>query len=735
VVQGNPSGRRPSLCLVCNDFDHVLRNGGIGTYNWLMAHLLAAAGWYVHVLYCREISRRQSKVIAVRLATAGIGWSSLEDFPVPCALELNGITDTLHLESSDRVRYALQELHRRYRFDLAEFAEWGALGFRAIQARRAGVALTDLRMAVKLHSSSQWMREGNHQWLADPSELEIDYCERYAFEHADVQLSPSQYMLDYARSIGWAVRSDAQVVPYPYPKPAFVPASTPAGPPEIVFFGRLETRKGLEVFLRAVQEIDPALHVTFLGRINKLADARPATHLIREQLRHRPYRLITGYSREEALAYLVGRNRLAVIASLADNSPFTVIECLINRLPFIASNVGGIPELVRDPAARARLLFDPNPRDLLRCLRDALSSNEVSLADLRSGLQQDMDFPANRRSILAAYETIATLHGRSVAPGQGTATDPLVSVVIAYYNLGRYLPETLASLAEQTYRNLEVIVLDDGSTDALSQEVLVEMEQQHPHFRFLHHANCGIGATRNRGLQEARGEFVIPMDADNIACPHMVETFVRAMQRNPSLAAMTCYCLAFEDAADVERGKFRYAYRPTGGPHVLASIKNVYGDANAIFRTEVFRNIGYETDRDCSWEDLEAFVKLVNAGHKIDTIPEVLFYYRHLDTGFSRITDTYLNQRRVLRQYFQLDGLPTAEGIALWTALVGLQKRTDALALRLTSLRYRVADGVHAVFARVPLVKNSLKWLLRSGERAWRLLTSGVGADRRSRDQ
>jgi hypothetical protein len=182
---------------------------------------------------------------------------------------------------------------------------------------------------------------------------------------------------------------------------------------------------------------------------------------------------------------------------------------------------------------------------------------------------------------------------------------------------------------------------------------------------------------------------------------------------------MTCYYLAFAESEDLQDEEYLYAYRPTGGPHVLATLKNVYGDANAIFRTAAFRAAGgYETDRDTSWEDLEAFVKLVNAGHKLYTVPEVLFFYRHLETGFSRITDNYLNERRVLRQYFHINGLPRAEGIALWTALVSLQKRNTALALRLTSLRYRVADNVHNLFARVPGVKNSIRWLLRSGDRA-----------------
>jgi glycosyltransferase involved in cell wall biosynthesis len=735
-------GRRPSLCLVCNDFDYVMRNGGIGTYNWLMAHLLAGRGWHVHVLYCGTVrSKHESKAMADRLATAGIGWSHLDDFDPPEPLRVRGITDILHTFLSDRVRHALEELHGRHRFDLAEFAEWGALAFRAVQARRAGLAFTDLPLAVKLHSSSQWMREGNRQWLANRAELEVDYCERYAFEHADVQLSPSAYMFDYARSIGWQVRPDARVVAYPFPEPQFVPPPrAAAGPPELVFFGRLETRKGLEVFLRTARDLDPSVALTFLGRVNRLADGRPATELIQKELRGRRYKLLTNYNREQALAYLAGGNRLAVLASLADNSPFTVIECATNRIPFVASNVGGIPELVREPAARGQLLFEPTARDLLRCLSQYLAADPGELVGLRQGLQVDMDVPANNRAVGDAYDDIAAgLRGKhrtgaappgAYAPGSPGASlssedAPLVTVAIAHYNLGTYLPETLASLAAQTYPNLEVLVIDDGSTDPFTREVLEEMRLQYPQFRFLNHPNAGIGATRNRGLNEAQGEFFIPMDADNVARPHMVETLVRAIGRNPGLSAMTCYCLAFAEAEEIDAGEFAYAYRPTGGPHVLASIKNVYGDANAIFRTAAFRAVGgYETDRDSSWEDLEAFVKLVNAGHKIDTVPDYLFYYRHLDTGFSRVTDSYLNQRRVLRQYIRAAQLPTAEGIALWTALVSLQKHNDALVLRLASLRYRVADNIHALFARVPGVKQGLKWLFNTGGQALHYLTA-----------
>lgn len=712
--------RRPAICFVANDFDCVMRNGGIGTYNSLMANLLAGNGWDVHVLYCGKMPRRGDvPTVARQLRDVGISWHDVDDFEPPADWHVEGITDIEEIHLVEHVRQALMELHHRHRFALIEFSEWGAMGFRCTQAKRAGLAFQDVRLTVKLHSSRQWIREGNHRWLDDIGEVEIDYCERYAFNRADIQLSPSHYMFEYARKVGWEVRPAAQVIAYPYPDVKYVPSRPPrAEAPELVFFGRLETRKGLEVFVRAVQQLDPRLKITFLGRENLLANGKTAARYIKEELHGRSYNLLTNYNREQALRYLSEGNRLAVIPSLIDNSPFAVIECATNGLPFLAARVGGIPEILPDEQLQKHLLFEPNAGGLLACLRSYLDLPAADRAELCQATRRATDVAEHNRIVVEQYR--ALLQTPSCQPAtparQAQGMDkPLVTVAIAYYNLGEHLPKTLASLAAQTYPHLEVLVINDGSSDPHSREVFAEQQALYPQFRFLTQDNAGIGAARNRGLAEARGAYFIPMDADNIARPHMIERFVAAMRRNPDLAALTCYCLAFKDDIALQNQQYAYAYRPTGGPHMLASIKNIYGDANAIIRTDIFRSVGgYETDRDCSWEDLEAFVKLVNAGHRIDTLPEYLFYYRHLETGFSRITDTYLNQRRVLRQYYQFKDLPIAEGLALWTALVSLQKRHAALALDLESLRYRVADRIHALFACVPGMKHCIKWVLQT---------------------
>jgi glycosyltransferase involved in cell wall biosynthesis len=515
------------------------------------------------------------------LARAGVGYSLLQDFPLPPVLQIPGQSETPFLGTSERVRYALEELHHRHRFSLVEFPERGALAFRAIQARRFGLAFADLPMVVKLHGSGQWLREADQRWLEQTEDLECDYCERYSFERADVQLSLSPDLLDHARRSGWLAREDALVMDHPsFPEDSYQ--------------------------------------------------------------------------------------------------------------AFVLPKVEDSGEISRN---------------------------------------------ARHRMTPSGCHPVTPSSPQSMIPPTPAEYRPLVSVVIPFYNLGAYLPAALDSLASQTYPHLEVIVIDDGSTDPRSLAVFSDQQRRFPEFRFLTQANAGIGATRNRGLSSARGELFLPMDADNVAFPFMVERFVKAMKDNPQAAALTCFFLAFKEGQDPLAGEFEYAFRPVGGPRVLAGLRNVYGDANAIFRTEAFRAVGgYETDRDTSWEDWEAFLKLANAGREVDVIPDYLFAYRHRDTGFSRVTQPYRNHQRVLRQMFRTEQLSQAEKITLWNALVGFQKRQEALVndnralqARLGAWRYLVADGLWAIAGKLPVLGRGAKHLFRSGSQAWKFLARRAG--------
>jgi glycosyltransferase involved in cell wall biosynthesis len=103
---------------------------------------------------------------------------------------------------------------------------------------------------------------------------------------------------------------------------------------------------------------------------------------------------------------------------------------------------------------------------------------------------------------------------------------PLVSIIVPTYNYSRFLPDAVESALGQTYSNIEVIVVDDGSTDETASLVETQFSGR---VRYLFQSNQGLSSARNTGIREARGPFLTFLDADDQLCPSMVEESVAAM--------------------------------------------------------------------------------------------------------------------------------------------------------------------------------------------------------------
>jgi glycosyl transferase family 2 len=373
----------------------------------------------------------------------------------------------------------------------------------------------------------------------------------------------------------------------------------------------------------------------------------------------------TPLDRRRTLESLAAGGQLAVFRRSCDTLPPLVRDCIVNGLPFIAARPRWLPGRVTDAAA-GPWFFEADAPDAERRLAEAvrLRRCDVPGDDKEDGLDILFRSPS---SVLSA----------------SAAASPLATIAVTHYNLGRYLPETLASLAAQTYRDVEVLVIDDGSTCEGSCQIWEDQRRLYPQFRFIRQHNAGLGAARNRALSEARGAYFIPVDADNIAAPGMVEAFVRAMRSDPDASAMTCFFLAFRDVADIEKGKFLYQCCPTGGPYAAACAYNVYGDANAVFRADHLRAVGgFTVDRSTYCHDWETFVKLAQAGRRIGVVPEHLFCYRRRPDGMSAVmsgggSDVYPFIQRMLTTFFS--GEATVEARTLWTMLAGslLQGRRE----------------------------------------------------------
>jgi GT2 family glycosyltransferase len=587
-------------------------------------------------------------------ARAGVHFAHLEQFPLTEPVEIRplwGATD--FLARSDRIRRVLRQWHAQRGLTLIEFADAGAAGFRTIQAKRLGQDFTNVRLLVRQHRPSAAHRRANHRWT-DYEDTRLDYAERYCVTHADAVLVRQAELRD---------RSDAQIAAVP---PALVPTDVPrpnVPVREAVFVGRAERGHGWDTFAQLTPSVPADWDVT------AFVPTAPAPDLLPLPAR---VQLHVGWPRLRILRYLAQRPCAVVLPRPLDASVQTLRECAALGVPV----VGG-----------------------------------TTVMELRTQLQHSAvpTVATDPRAVAAQYE-----QWRTPLPAARVAWTPRVTVIVPYYNLGEFLPATLAALAQQTYTNLEVIVIDDGSTEPLAQQVFANEQAKYPQFRFLRQPNAGVAATRNRALAAATGEYFLPVDADNLPRPEMVAAFVRAAEACPAVAVFTCYVWVFRSDAERLAGQWAYAGQPLGGPHVLGALENLYGDTNALFRTAALRAVGgYEASRSASIEDWEVYAKLHNAGYALDVVPAYLFDYRLRTDSALRSSCMYVNHQRVLQQFERLEQLAKTDQTTLWQTFVGLYQHLSATRwaqLHTHNELRATADRAQALHAEVQHLRARLNW-------------------------
>ncbi len=158
-------------------------------------------------------------------------------------------------------------------------------------------------------------------------------------------------------------------------------------------------------------------------------------------------------------------------------------------------------------------------------------------------------------------------------------TEPLVSVVIAAYNAGEFLPETLDSVFAQTYRNFEVIVVDDGSTD----DTILRLGTYLSRIRLIRQEHAGLAAARNAGIRAAGGDFIALLDADDLWLPEKLEAQVAVAGRHPESGMIVCDGVEFDGSGIINRllgGFIAEAFDRTGDNEITGH----------FFRTFVYRS-------------------------------------------------------------------------------------------------------------------------------------------------
>ena len=224
---------------------------------------------------------------------------------------------------------------------------------------------------------------------------------------------------------------------------------------------------------------------------------------------------------------------------------------------------------------------------------------------------------------------------------------PFVSVVITDYNGAAFIDRTLMCARNQTYEPLEIIVVDDGSTDA-SPEIVAAHAKLDPRIRMVRQANAGVAAARNRGVRKARGDLIAFLDHDDLWHNSIIE---KQVARFNACGETTAVVYAWSCLIDREDRIISPTAEPRFEGRVLAQMcrGNFIGNGSAgMIRRRAIEDVGgceEELSGDfAGYDDSQLYLKLAER-YEFAVVPELLVGYRLV------IGSTADNYRRIIRSY------------------------------------------------------------------------------------
>lgn len=219
---------------------------------------------------------------------------------------------------------------------------------------------------------------------------------------------------------------------------------------------------------------------------------------------------------------------------------------------------------------------------------------------------------------------------------------PILSVVIPCYNQGHFIKDALDSLARCDQSLFEVIIVNDGSTDAFTNTYLQELAAQGYHV--IVQQNQGLGAARNTGVKAATGKYLLPLDADNSIYPAYMTTAIALLDANP-------------DAA-VVYGNANYTGDKSGtlvpGPFNLQRLMlGNYIDACAVVRKSVVEELGYyDNMKIMGYEDWDLWLRIAFKGYRFIWVNQVLFNYRVTNASMMKNLNANIAKQNAIEDYF-----------------------------------------------------------------------------------
>lgn len=217
-----------------------------------------------------------------------------------------------------------------------------------------------------------------------------------------------------------------------------------------------------------------------------------------------------------------------------------------------------------------------------------------------------------------------------------------VSIIMPCYNDGKYIREAINSVKEQTYDNIEIIVINDGSDDGETRSILEGLRGEAVILQTNHLRPAGA---RNYGIQNAKGKYILPLDSDDMIDPSYVEKAVKILEGNDNIGVVYCQADLFGEKSG------RWDLPDYSFDKML--LDNVVFVTALFYKQDWVKVGGFNTQMLAGMEDYDFWLAIMALGREIYQIPEVLFHYRiKPESRTTSFQSDYVQMQATYRQIY-----------------------------------------------------------------------------------
>ncbi|APQ75723.1 glycosyl transferase family 2 [Clostridium botulinum] len=272
----------------------------------------------------------------------------------------------------------------------------------------------------------------------------------------------------------------------------------------------------------------------------------------------------------------------------------------------------------------------------------------------------------------------------------------LISVIMPVYNAEKYLRESIESILNQTYKNFEFIIINDGSTD-YSLKIINEYYKKDCRIKIISRENKGLVYSLNEGISIAKGEYIARMDGDDVCNLDRLEKQIKYMKFNPNVDILGSYVEIMADK-EVSYRTINIAYEGFNVPINKNNIKNylflhcTICHPSSMMKKVFLEEINFYSNRYKTSEDYDLWMRALKRGYNIDNIKEPLLKYRLHKESKSQVeskSNVVLIDYTNIRLDYIEELLQNKSTYAIWGASKGGEFVKDIIAKRFPNLKLK----------------------------------------------